>query len=103
LLRSSQKFSFTSQPNSINKEKINEKTTKFMSETKKPSYSWNKDIIVWEKWEMWEENGRKKDKSVLWSCEREIRNKIGKRVGEWILLIKIGEWKRWRYMIACYK
>jgi hypothetical protein len=69
---------------------------------KKPSYPWNKDIIVWEKWEMWEENGRKKDKSVLWSCEREMRNKIGKRVGEWILLIKIGEWKRWRYMVACY-
>jgi hypothetical protein len=35
---------------------------------------------------------RKEKKNVLWSCERERRNKIGKRVGKWILIIKIGEY-----------
>jgi hypothetical protein len=33
-----------------------------------------------------------KVKNVSRSCEREMRNKIGERVGEWILLIKIGEY-----------
>jgi hypothetical protein len=59
-----------------------------MSRTNKPSCSWNKDIIVWERWEMGEENGRKKEKKMSWSCEREMKNKIGKR----ILLIKIDEY-----------
>jgi hypothetical protein len=35
---------------------------------------------------------RKKKKKVLWSCVREKENKIGEGVGEWILLIKIGEY-----------
>jgi hypothetical protein len=42
--------------------------------------------------EMGEENGRRKEKSVLWSRDRERRNKICERAGEWILLIKIGEY-----------
>jgi hypothetical protein len=58
----------------------------------KPSYPWNKDIIVWDRWEMGEENERKKMKKVCWSCERERRSKIGEGVGEWILLIKISEY-----------
>jgi hypothetical protein len=74
------------------KEKINKRTTKFISRIKKPSCPWNRDIIVWERWEMGEDNGRRKEKNVLWSCERERGNKIGERVGEWILLIKIGEY-----------
>jgi hypothetical protein len=42
---------------------------------------------------MGEENGQeKKKKKVLWSCVREKENKIGEGVGEWILLIKIGEY-----------
>jgi len=35
---------------------------------------------------------RKKGKNVLWSCEKERWNKIGEKVEEWILLIKIGEY-----------
>jgi 3-methyladenine DNA glycosylase AlkC len=92
LLRNSQEFSFASQPNSRKKEKINERTTKFMSVTKKPSCPWNKDIIVWERWDMGEENEIKKEKKMCWSYEREKRNKIDKRVGEWILLVKISEY-----------
>jgi hypothetical protein len=34
----------------------------------------------------------RKEKNVLWSCERERRNKIGEIMGKWILLIKIGEY-----------
>jgi len=74
------------------KEKINEKTTKFMSGAKKPSCPWNKDIIVWEKWEMEEENERKNEKSENRSCERKMRNKIDDKVDEWTSLIKIGEY-----------
>jgi len=71
-----------------------------MSGTNKFSCPWNKDIIVWERWEIGEENGRKeKKKKVCWSCEKEMRNKIGKRVGKWILLIKIGEFTHQNFLV----
>jgi hypothetical protein len=71
---------------------LNEKNHKVYLGTKKPSYPWNKNIIVLEIWEMEEENERKnKKKKVCWLCERERKNKIGEGVDEWILLIRIGE------------
>jgi len=38
----------------------------------------------------WEKKWKKK--KVWWSYEREMRNKIDERVGEWVLLIKIDEY-----------
>jgi hypothetical protein len=43
---------------------------------KKLSCPWNRDIIVCERWEM----GEERKKNVLWSYEREMRNKIDERV-----------------------
>jgi len=31
--------------------------------------------------------GEERKKNVMWSCKREMRNKIDDKVGEWILLI----------------
>jgi hypothetical protein len=44
--------------------------------TKNPSCPWNKDIIVCERWEMGEENERKKKKDVLIMWERNVKQNL---------------------------
>jgi hypothetical protein len=47
--------------------------TKFMFGTNKLSCPRNKDIIMWEKWEMGEENGRKNERKK--KCDDHMKEK----------------------------
>jgi hypothetical protein len=46
---------------------------------------------VWEKWEMGEENERKKEKKCVDHVREKGGTNFGEWVSEWILLIRIGE------------
>jgi UDP-N-acetylmuramoylalanine-D-glutamate ligase len=89
----------TSQPNPRKKERKDKwKNNKVYVRDKKNLYVHEIKTSLCEideRWEMREENEKRKKKSMLWSYEREMRNKIIERVDEWkysSLLIKIDEY-----------
>jgi len=83
LLRNSQKFSFASQPNSKKKEiKDKMKEPQSLCQGQRNFHVHEIRTSSCERDGRWEKKMGEKVKNVSRSCEREMRNKIGERVGE---------------------